>query len=323
MKYNCNSCSYSTNDASNWSKHKNTKRHLKKVQYNNNSKIDTQGDTHTDTQVDIQADTEISAKVLSVEKEKNKYLCPHCSEAFCYKSGLYRHMKHRCVNVRETKTDKELIVSLRKELDNRFIESINDLREHNKFLQSIVEKSENTTNEAIKTVKTSVNALAYVTANFTNAPLLSPIPNYSQIKKYCGEKPIGKVIADLYADDRLIKYLGEVLVQYYKKEDPHEQSLWNSDCSRLSYLIRIAINERPSWITDKKGVQLKDHIIKPLLDFIEKEILDLMKNRNNTIDTIYSCSKLLIDIRNSVISDDLIKYLAPYFTFSQKLSIKN
>jgi hypothetical protein len=66
-------------------------------------------------------------------------------------------------------------------------------------------------------------------------------------------------------EKKLIPYLGDIIIKYYKKENPKDQSIWNSDTTRLNYLIRELIDTELTWTCDKAGLKVNEFIIIPLL----------------------------------------------------------
>jgi hypothetical protein len=261
-----------------------------------------------------------------------KFVCPYCNATFSFNQSLSRHKKYRC----SKNVDSELDICKEKKPK----EDINALKikcdlyeKQNAYLQSLVDKAGTIASDAITSVKSTTSALNYIVQTFSNAPALEPLKNYSEIKNYaviknyCGDNDLARVLISLYSDGKLVNYLGDLLISIYKKDDPKEQSVWNSDCARLSYIIRIIIGSKESWIMDKKGIKLKEFIINPLLEYVEKEIwmfLEEPKNANiDNFSRIGNAAKLLKDIRNFVTCKELIKYLAPYFQINRIKEIEN
>lgn len=316
MKYTCNSCNYSTDDSGNWSKHKKTKSHIKSVQENDVSNL----------MVNVPKDL-LAHLMAKYSTDIKKYVCPFCDEVFSSGSCLSRHKHHRCSkNKTNSKTDSKtgsktennkIIIELRTKIDelekqNDELEKQNlELRDDKQCLKTIVDKAQNV-------ASASVGALGYIIANFTKAPLLEPMQT-KEIENYCGgeKKEIAIVISELHRDGELLEYLGNLFISIYKKKNPDEQSLWNSDCSRLNYVIRTIVCGGVSWITDKKGIKLKESVIKPTLEFIERELWNYISTHNqNTIKSIENisyCCNAYKCVREPSFSDDLIKFLAPHF----------
>ena len=103
--------------------------------------------------------------------------------------------------------------------------------------------------------------------------------------------------------------MGDFIIKVYKKEKPSEQSIWNTDSSRLTYIIKDLINKKSSkWKIDKKGIKTKKFLIKPLLKHI-KIILDdnqkillrmVEKSKGLDIQSILDKVKSIIDIKSSI-----------------------
>jgi hypothetical protein len=325
MKYNCLVCKYSGDDSGNWFRHINSKKHLKNVSNNTNLEKEQDGINQlatscqpvvnrmsTGCQPDVnRLSTGCQPDVNRLTPDdKSKFVCSSCNDNFTTRQALSRHKKYRCL---KNKQNDALIIELKKQ---------------NEELKNDKEYLKNTTIEAVTAVKYSSAALKFVTENYSNAPLLKPMPDYLAIKKDCGERDLARVYCEFYRDGTLVRYLAQFFLDHYKKTKPEEQSFWNTDCSRLSYVICTIVDNQASWITDKKGVELKKQVIKPLFDHIEKELYDFLKNSDNIKYTslINSCTLLIQDIQSSVICDELIRYLAPHFqipNYKTPLAIMN
>lgn len=83
MKYNCESCNYSTDDKGNWSKHKKSKKHFKNSYKENKTTTN---------------NSDCNPKVFRLKSEgiktKKEYICEHCDEIFSLRSNLSRHLKY-------------------------------------------------------------------------------------------------------------------------------------------------------------------------------------------------------------------------------------
>ncbi len=85
-----------------------------------------------------------------------------------------------------------------------------------------------------------VNYDYYYTAiqvNFNNTPVFEPIKPDILLLKHKTEDICDQLIYhNKY--NRLHKFLASILICAYKKENPQDQPFWNTDCSRLNYIIR-------------------------------------------------------------------------------------
>jgi hypothetical protein len=247
---------------------------------------------------------------ISHSHDEFKFICLDCNDNFTTRQALSRHKKNSCS---QNQKNGDLVTKLKKQN-----EELKELKKRNYELENDKEYLKNTTTDAISAVKYSSAALKFVTENYSNAPLLAAMPDYLAIKNDCGGRDLARVYCEFYRDGTLVRYLAQFFLDHYKKTKPEEQSFWNTDCSRLSYVICTIVDNQASWVTDKKGVELKKHIIKPLFDHIEKELYDFVKNPDNLKynSLINSCTLLIQDIQSSVICDELLRYLAPHFQIS-------
>ena len=85
-------------------------------------------------------------------------------------------------------------------------------------------------------------------------------------------------IAKYYRKRKISKYLGDIIIKHYKKKDPKDQSIFNSDTTRLTYIIReLFDNQTIDWTVDKKGIKTTNCIINPFLEHIKELIREYMQ----------------------------------------------
>ena len=335
MTYNCTVCKYETRIKCNFDKHNKTQKHLANVKKykalipTNSDPPDTVG-SEDDGTIDPSSSDGTKDTEGTGDSRKRRYKCPECGRTFTQSCNLSRHTNGRCpkLKTREGLEKEYHIDNLEKEIERlraqllerenrRLIDETRYKDQEIKYLKSLVD-------QAGSIAKTSVNALSYIHMNYKDAPLLEPINDYSIIKRNNENLQIEDILLHYYKDGKLVEYLGNILVAHYKKEDPSEQSIWNSDCTRLSYVIRKLVDDKPDWITDKKGIKLRESIIKPLLDYL-KTIVQKHVSRESMRVNLTTCdlrshvhsmevsSNLVKHIEDSTVADDLVRYLAPYF----------
>jgi hypothetical protein len=320
MKYNCKTCDYTTDRSSNWARHNNSKTHLKKVQDVTNKENDKK---LVGSRAGSRADSDKQDN--TIEKDNKEFVCPHCDKSFNHKQSLLRHIKHRCTEKKENITNSRCnkkeksnsIEEFEKEKFDYIKDIIEELKKDKEYFKSLVTSAGNITATA---VNSSTSALKYIMQNFNNAPPLEPMKNYLAIKNDCGDQHIAIFLCDHYNDKTLVKYLGCKLLEHYKKSNAADQSLWTSDCSRLNYIIRSVVENEPGWIIDKRGIKIKKLIVTPLLNHIRIELEEFIKDPKNLFFSprFHTCVCIINDIRGNVISDDIIRFLSPYFHFTQK-----
>lgn len=133
-----------------------------------------------------------------------------------------------------------------------------------------------------------------------------------------------KMIIHKQNNKKLYKYLGDIIYNFYKKPKLNKQSIWNSDVSRLNFIVRNKTNlNNIIWQRDPKGVQVKEKAIKPLL----KIVTDLMRQfvTENVITNKMSIEEMRIitdrlttanDIKiyaENTLDTDILRYIAPKF----------
>ncbi len=302
----CDNCNYTTTDKSNFRRHLKTSVHKKKISLQNYNIHPTQSTQNT------QATSEISV----IEHKSNIHKCK-CGKIFLHHSSLSRH-KIKCAYIEK---DNEVV-----ELKGQVASMNNKLDNMNKMIYELVKSNKNqkmsTSNHYNISVKT------YIQQNYPDAPMIEEPSSYAKLN-YENQELIDTLIYK-YKHKCLHEYLGDFLVEYYKKDDPSNQSIWSSDISRLTYLIKEALVDKKSiWNHDYKGVKTKKYIVEPLLQYVKKYIasyweknlnkptnkkkevdVDALAKRQADYNITYAIES---DIDNGIMANDIIKYIASHF----------
>ena len=318
MKYVCDTCNYQTLDAFNFERHKRSSKHR-----------------------------ENDMKLL-----KNEITCPNCDRSFSTVSNLSRHKKS-CnkefiqilrsnyeSQLREIKLNFEKnILELQTEIiilkkNNEKLEESND--NLNKIINILTTENDyhkDLVNNAGSIVKTSVNALSYVVKNFNEAPVIQLFSNFELLnteEKYT----VQEVVIFYHKNNNVGKFFGDIIVEIYKKDNPEEQSFWNTDTSRFAYIVREIINDKAQWAIDKGGVKVNEYIVQPILEYIKKRMneyikvlakrledpnADILKIQENLNDA----NAVIVDIDNKVVASEIFKYMTPFFYLNKLKAIKN
>ena len=207
-------------------------------------------------------------------------------------------------------------------------ETISILMTENTYLKSIV-------NNSGAIIKTSISTVAYVIKNYKEAPALKSLEDYSTI--HCEQDNTEFVENLIYEHNhnKLHIYISEFIIKTYKKEDPSKQSIWNSDTSRLTYLIRdIITNNKVDWKIDKKGIKTTKFIIEPVLEYIDVQIREYIENFNidysfdsarsaeNKMMKLKFATEILKNIEDNILTDEILKYIAPHFYLTKNETMK-
>lgn len=323
MSYVCDLCDYSTTRKYNYDVHMKSKKHL-------------------DKNINIS---------LSSKKTKNteSFVCNLCNREYNYNRSYLRHIKD-CEKTMLSNINNEY--TKLKGINDNLVLEINHLTESKNSqikklnseindLRNLIEYFKGILGTTTETLDKSVTAYKLAVLRFPNPVLLGPPINYEllihneeypKLKNHKRSKDNDKLVDTLtyeYSKKRLPKYIGDFIVRCYKKEgdDIKNQSMWNSDTSRLNYIIATEINKENMWDIDKKGTKVKNLVIIPTFNKIKpilKEFVDTesSKNINNMknwtekrliLDKIKYASEIIKEIDEDTLSNAILKYIAPYF----------
>lgn len=258
---------------------------------------------------------------LMAFKNRN-FVCNYCEKALTSSSGLAKH--HRvCIEKNQTLYEHKHNQEMMGQKDDM----IAQLKSENAHLKEIVKTAE-------KIVTSSVSAMTYALKNYNEAPLLKTIENCEDInRKKDDAKKFVRILAYEYKNKHLDAYIGDYIVELYRKEDPANQSIWNSDTNRMTYLIRgILANNKVDWKIDKKGVKTDELLIAPILDHIDKEIREYMSTLKidygsemqirEAMELINNTSAITKSIEMKSLNKEILKYIAPYFYLNKNDDVK-
>lgn len=303
----CQTCGYKTTHKNDMRRHLESKRHLDRVSGN-----------------------DIIYKLCS-EKDhpnssNNMYQCNHCKNVFSKKSNLTRHISKCSESVGKMqeleKENKQLMQQLAEERKRHKEEEKKNAKQLELF-QQLVQSS--------TTLKKASSSITYISNTFMDAPPLLALDDYSGVND-SEEMSLVEVIILQYKNGNLGKFLAEFIVKMYKKDDPAQQSLWNSDTSRLTYIVKELLkNKKSDWSVDKKGLKTKEYIIVPLLKYLKPKIqsymLEITKNINDchtnellqNHKNAHTAALLLQEISNGELANDIVKRIAPHFYLNKKV----
>jgi hypothetical protein len=175
----------------------------------------------------------------------------------------------------------------------------------------------------------------HIVNKYENAPPLEK-PKLSDVLKLTnfigkvknkkeGELLIIKQIFSAYNHGTIGQYIGNIIISIYKKKDPELQSMWATDTSRLTYLIKKQQEDKNSiWIVDKKGVETIKYVIDPIIEKIKtlsKMYLDDNPPNKHNGDTIMSIERTYVELINDIddrkIHQKVLKYITSHFYFDK------
>jgi hypothetical protein len=105
-----------------------------------------------------------------------------------------------------------------------------------------------------------------------------------------------EIILFYFERNTLPEILGKAIVEEYKKDDPEDQSMWASDVSRLSFIVKSAMGKTKSkkskWISDKNGIHFAELIIRPMFEIIKNKMKEYIKKYNSQTGTNAICRRV-------------------------------
>lgn len=311
MKYKCEKCNYETVDKSNFNKHTKSKAHAKK--------------TGSLQKIDKKIDKKCQQKKLP-----SCFQCSNCHKIYSSVSSLSRHKSKFCkVGIIKNQVEQEL----KQEFDEKLKQK--ELEIKLEYTEKLLEKTDTENKELkqfIKNTKPSttnynISVKKLVQQTFPDAPYLSMLDNYRIIHED-EDIDLTQDLIYYHNKNRLNKYLGDIIIKYYKKEDPKDQSLWSTDPSRLKYIIKeLLASKKSSWNEDDKGLKTTKYIVEPLLKYIKdyiNEQIDIIGNKlinaNKNECIILAQQQLELayireKIQNGILKEEIIRYITPSFKF--------
>ena len=348
-KFECKICNYSTKYKKDFKKHNLTRKHIKQVSHDTN--IDKNPIclhptptllppyTHQNLPFEEEYSENSHSENLYVhfKNSKSDNICKYCNRTFSRPDTLSKHLNSCKSKTSEESNLKTQIIELRNQLElfktknEHYIEETNHYKAETKHHLEETNYYKQLLREAGGLVKKSVSSLTYIVDNYSNAPALQTI-TMDEIKNMeDNEKKIVDEILSAYKHKTLGKYLGSFIIKIYKKNDPENQSIWNTDDSRLTYLIKeLLSNKSSNWIIDKKGIKTKEYLIDPLLLYIKKLLISYQTNLvipdlgyNTETEFILENSKKIIELMNDIddgnISNEILKHISSHLRFNGKL----
>ena len=361
VDYRCDICNFTTKNNTVYNTHCNTKKHIKNIKLLNKNNIkenknrvfiyknnkDTPNDDVIDKEKKIKENDE-NIDCNDLQLNLRKFKCNYCENNFTQSCNLMRHIK--CCYKREEEINKleEQLQKKNVELEKKDIETEvklfqKDLEYEQQLRKKETERADicmreleyykSILNMAGGMVQKTVGALTFVVSTYDKAKPIEKINlcDIKTLRNIDDTKFIDQVFYH-YNRNKLGQYIGDIIVEIYKKDNKDEQSIWNTDTSRLTYLLRqILFDNNSKWQVDKKGVNTIEYLITPIMDKIKvlakeyQEANCFGKNLDTSkvvlINSIYV--RLMADIDNRQLHSEVLKYISPHFYVNHKNLIEN
>ena len=352
MKYKCIQCNYCSTDASNFARHNSSKKHLSNVKVSKHNKPVLKNNGFIKLNDDGNA----------------SYVCRHCDTSFSYMQSLSRHIpkckKKKNIKEENNSHNDDITIDGNETLMKKILEEITNLKkEKNNDVCRLEEKVARLEAERLEILelakinsKNTRGALKIATDKFKNAPVMKKIDKKSAIKMITykpddistdsnsygdssehskQKKPAittEEIIIHHFKRNTLVKYVGDSIVEEYKKTNPKHQSVWECDGSRLSFIVKdyIGTDGKSEWLKDKNGKKILETIIDPIYLTIKELMVKYLKKcheKNKRTDIILTrdeTDKLIEHLNSSAelikkineggkMQKKTLKYIGPYF----------
>lgn len=352
--YECVICTYSTHKKSNIDKHLTTIKHMINLKNNKscsicNKEFSTFGnykrhmilihkqnfDRHGIIK-NNNKDIDIDIDIIDMDNPNDNQNNPNNKiELVPIKKVKNKNKVEQVVNEVKEDIKKEIKKSnivIKKEIqksNNEIKQSNNEVKEEVKEVKKVVTKAIHKASSLIK----------YLMEHHKSTPPLQKINNEQCInflkthfkcqnrddKKYYLEE---KFVSD-FSGNKFVENISKCILSIVHVDDPTKQPIWNSDCSRLHYVVKTSLN---MWNEDKSGIKFTDFVIKPMLKSIcdritnyRKEFIEKIDIKKYSLENFTDHHKLLSNvygleyalIRNDFIKP-ILKELAPHLRYIKK-----
>jgi len=283
--------------------------------------------------------------LFNSDKKKSDFIiCKYCKTSFTNKSNLKRHELNRCAIKREfdeyeKKIKEECEKKIREEYEkldlmrqlNEKNQQIAKLTEDNVYFKAAGQASSATLNTSMTTINNSVNALTYLTSHFKKTPELKKLTQDNAKQMLMYEKRLYDYLLFSNAEKKLDQYVGDIILKHIQKDDPENQAVWNSDVSRLTYLVRKLVGDQHIWERDAKGEIFSKYVITPITDYLEKYLNECLNTEMlKPIETLFdqdekmrkqgSILDTLRTIKKKKFKRAILLHIAPHVSFKIKLT---
>lgn len=338
----CEYCDFGTNKRSDYDRHVRTKKHYSRITDVMKYPIsDTSGyllDTKSDTMKYPDRYPEVSSPDTKKSAEKNEefcskgFECDFCGRKFTAKCNLYRHLKYRCKTFPdhiENKNSDEIdkVRILIKQNDN-LQEQNSNLQKQINELMALANKNADVAVESSKSNHKSMSMMSFAIKNFTKAPEMKLLEGkeLAGLITYESQRTLEELIIHNFESNTLDKFLGDMIIKVYKKKNPKHQSMWTTDTSRLSFIVRqlIGTTGKNEWVNDKSGIKINQLIVIPILERVKIAMVNYIekcgkktnidgKNMSSIMENMYIAQRVIYSITKEYLNKDIIKYIAPAF----------
>ena len=286
----CRECNYQTKSECRYNRHLQSKKHQYNIEHKKNNIID-----NIDDNIELiisnkkNENTENkSIKVLKLRTTTNKTLNTKRKEKRIEdESNSEEEIQEEKEEQLITQTCTKCNIKCTTTLDN-FVKHYMNCGTNDMMAE--IRSSRNDIKRQIESVKQDNkrvirNLYKFLMMHHLKNPELKPLLQYEPNYKACMEiffnsypshiHNIAKTALAMHLNDneRFINAIVNAIVYIIKKDDRHKQSVFVSDISRLTHLVKN-IEPESSWTRDGRGELFFELIVAPLFDFVYQELIN-------------------------------------------------
>jgi len=290
--YKCTICNFKSTNKSNYESHLKTVKHQSNIKQNIN-----------DEDIDlIVSDESLNKRIDSLEKELLVQKTHFMDKLLKEKDNYIEKMETIMVKQLDVKD-----VQIKEK--NNYIEKMETIMVKQLDVKDVqIKEKDKQIDEKDKQAKQSFNLLNHLITNYPNAPNIQKLTDFSFMREPDEDREmLLELIITYYEEDRLLRYLANNILSIYKKTSISDQSLWSSDPSRNSYIVKNKVNDDDSrWMRDVRGELISKFIIAPYMDYLIEELMwyfrELVEGRpyKKRINPVMKSQTTLLQIRNDI-----------------------
>lgn len=262
---------------------------------------------------------------------KRKYYCK-CGKGYAQRSSLSRHRHSANCKVKVLSyvqndiafTDIPSLIALLHEKDKQMRDKDKEIAYLRNELRTLIGNTAgtkpsvgtiNNTNNTNNSINITTTQIRNILTECSTGPALTGITDMSLVFNEDDEL----FLEDIAYDHRhkiLYRTIGDSIVNIYKTPNPMDQSVWNTDCNRLNYLIKHAIGKKKAgWIMDKMGLRVVEYVISPVLWYLKEKMNGYAPQRHSdkTLRVKADLLDITKDINDGTLAEKINKYIAGHF----------
>src|SRR6185369_3302274 len=111
----------------------------------------------------------------------------------------------------------------------------------------------------------------YLFSHYNKGPDLHSFPNIDLLKGDNKNMSVAEVVVHNFSENKIVPFIGNILINHYKTKDPSQQAIWNSDTVRNSFIVK-----KGEWVIDKNGLMVSEYFMDPIINGMTRDVNKLI-----------------------------------------------